>query len=157
MSLRTLVYAASLMLLFAPASAEAQRVASLAPGERVRVTIPDSLRQAPLLRRTRSLIGTVARATNDTMYLQFGTPDTLRIPVPMLRYLEVSEGASRVRSAASQALAFGVALAVVGSQSAEAAQERRDRALVFGFSGFALGAVIGAVSPYERWHAVRRR
>src|SRR5687767_4780726 len=101
-----LVFAASLLALSACAHANARP--SLPPvGSRVRVTIPDSLRQDVVLPLARSVIGTLARATPDTLWLEIGSPDSVRVARTTVRRMEVSRGASRVGSALEQGFLLG--------------------------------------------------
>ena len=132
----------------------AQRAATPDQGSRVRLAIADSLRQEPFLRRTRSVIGTLARATPDTLWLHVGGPDTVRIPRTDLRSIDVSRGASRASSAFEQGIAVA---AIFGLPLYSAADDRdeRQRAVVIVGSTAALAAIIGAVRPYERWRRLR--
>jgi hypothetical protein len=143
----------ALVALLVAGDARAQGVADLPGGARVRITLPDSLRQAPFLRRTRTVIGTLVRATPDTLWLHVAGPDTLRVP-RIATTVQVSRGASRLRSALEQGLAIGIGVALIHYTSADDTHSRRE-ALPIGGLGVALGAVIGAWSPYESWRTIR--
>jgi hypothetical protein len=137
-----------------PVRAEAQRAVDLAPGTRVRVALADSLRQAVFLPRARTLIGTLARATADTLWLHVGGPDTIRVPRAGLRSLDVSRGASRSSSALEQGLAVAVGFGLPLYAAADDRDERREAIFVVGFTAVT-AAIIGAVRPHERWRRVR--
>src|SRR5687768_15129133 len=86
---RHILVAASLLAVSACAHANTRP--SLPPdGSRVRVTIPDSLRQDVFMPRTRSFVGTLARSTTDTLWLEIGSPDNVRVARTTVRRLEVS-------------------------------------------------------------------
>jgi len=142
----------TLVALVAAGRAQGQAIADLPAGARVRITLPDSARPFPFARRARAVIGTVARATMDTLWVQVGGPDTVRVPRGVIRKVEVSRGVSRARSALEMGLLFGVD---VGLLVATHDHHERGEAVAIGVSAVALGAFIGAVSPYERWRRVR--
>ena len=151
MHLRALSLATCVALL-AAGRAQGQAIADLPADARVRITMPDSARPWLFAPRGRGVIGTVARATSDTLWLQIGGPDTVRVPRGVIRKVEVSRGVSRARSALEQSLFLGV---VVGLSAARADGPTRQEKVAIGVSALALGAFIGAVSPYERWRRVR--
>src|SRR5687768_15524492 len=134
--------------------AEAQRVADVAPGSRIMISVADSLRQEPFRPRTRSFIGTLVRAMPDTLWLHVAGPDTIRVPRATVRGMEISRGASRVGSALEHGLTvafiFGPALYAAADDQYE---RQRTVAIVGGTA--VVAAVIGAVRPYERWRRVR--
>lgn len=134
-----------------PAAAQAGAAPPPA-GVRVRLTLADSVRQAPLGPRAASLVGTLARATADTLYVvPAGAAAPAAVPRRAVRALFVSRGVSRPRSAAEQALIGGVtwALLTYATGGAEGAPARRVAG--YGAAGVGVGAVLGAVRPYERW------
>ena len=147
----------TLALVLLPAQAMAQEAASLPAGTRVRIERPDTLRFAPLVRRSRFVIGSVVRATPDTMYLELGVPGTLAISRSAMRSLAVSRGASRARSAVQQALFAGL---VLGALAYSPPHDGRDRSLndaaAWAAGGVVLGAAVGYASPYEQWRRLRR-
>jgi hypothetical protein len=142
------------MSLLATGRAAAQDIASLPVSARVRITIADSTRQWWLLPRAQSVIGTVARATGDTLWLHIAGPDTMRVPRVALRRLEMSRGVSRARSALEQGLSLGL-LSVLILHSNSDDPPPIGRALGAGAIGAAAGAALGAWRPYERWRRVR--
>ena len=133
---------------------EAQSVADLAPGARVRVYVSDSLRQDVFLPRTRNFIGALSRATADTLWLHVGGPDTVRIPRSDVRSLYASRGASRLTSALERGFLIAVAFGVPLYTAADDRDERRKAVAVVG-AGAVLAAIVGAVRPYEHWRRVR--
>ena len=150
---RLVSVAASLLAVSACAHSNARP--SLPPvGSRVRVTIPDSLRQDVILPRARSVIGTLVRATPDTLWLEIGSPDSVRVARTIVRRLEVSRGASRVESALQQGFVFG-AMGWMLVHAASDESDRRERAWKVGLTAAGVSALLGAVRPYERWRRVR--
>ena len=134
--------------------AEAQRVADVASGSRIRVAVADSLRQEPFLPRTRSFIGTLARATPDTLWVHVAGPDTIRVPRSTVRGMEISRGASRASSALEQGLAVALIFGIPLYAAADDRDERQ-RAIAIVGSTAVVAAIVGAVRPYERWRRVR--
>jgi hypothetical protein len=131
----------------------AQSIADLPSGARVRITLPDSVRQAPLIPKTRILIGSLVRATTDTIWVDVAGPDTLRLPRAALRRIDVSRGVSRARSAAEQGLFVGAMVGLLRVSTDDGEVHRR--AIGFAALGAAFGGVLGAWQPYEHWRAVR--
>ena len=142
-------------LLAATACAHANTRPSLPPvGSRVRVTIPDSLRPDVVQPRARSVIATLARATPDTLWLEIGSPDSVRVARTTVRRLEVSRGASRVESALQQGFVFG-AMGYMLVHSISDHPDKRERALRVGLTAAGVAALLGAVRPYEHWRRLR--
>ena len=135
-------------------TADAQRIADVAAGSRVRIAVADSLRQEPFLPRTHRFIGTLARATPDTLWMHVAGPDTLRVPRSAVRGMEISRGASRAGSALEQGLAVALIFGIPMRAAADDEDERR-RALVIVGGTAVVAAVVGALRPYERWRRLR--
>jgi hypothetical protein len=135
----------------------AQRTEEPAVGSRIRVGLPDSLRVSPFVRRGQWIAGTLVRTTPDSLVLHVGGANPFHVARRDVTRLEVSEGSSRVRSAADQALfgavLFGVATYFV--DHAEGGVQRRRVTIAVG-SGVAAGVVLGALSPFEHWRMLRR-
>ena len=134
--------------------AEAQRVADVAPGSRIMVSVADSLRQAPFMPRTRSFIGTFVRTTPDTLWMHVAGPDTIRVPRATVRGMEISRGASRASSALEQGLAVALIFGIPLYAAADDRDERQ-RAIAIVGSTAVVAAIVGAMRPYERWRRVR--
>ena len=150
---RLVPIAASLLAVSACAHANARP--SLPPaGSRVRIAVDDSLRQAPYTSRSRSLIGTLARGTSDTLWLHVAGPDTVRVPRSTVRWMEVSRGASRLSSALEQGFFVAVIFGLPAYGAADDRDEKREAVAIVGGTAV-LAAIIGAVRPYERWRRVR--
>ena len=143
----------AIVALLAAGDARAQGIDGLPSGARVRLTLPDSLRQEPFMPRRHSIIGTLARATSDTLWLHVAGPDTLRLPRASTS-VAVSRGASRTRSAVEHGVVLGIGAGLILFAAADDEDSRRD-ALGIGGLGALVGAVIGAWRPYESWRAVR--
>ena len=153
--IRSLLVAGLLHLVMAT-PAIAQFPSALAAGARVRITVPDSVRQEPLRPRQQELIGTVAGVAADTLYLTVpNTTGTLAVP------RSVSRG---VPSRVTSALRRGVEWAAAGALAAFVAQGYEEDAssrsgseqvAVGAGIGFGVGAVLGAVWPSERWRRLR--
>ena len=139
--------------LLAMSRAQAQGIADLPSGARVRVTIPDSMRQAPLIARRQSIIGTFVRATSDTVWLRVAGPDTIRLPRASTA-VQASRGVSRTRSAIQFGIGAGVVALLIRYPDAHSESARHDALGIAGGSMVA-GALIGALSPYESWRRVR--
>ena len=138
-------------------TAAAQTSEEPSVGSRVRVGIPDSVRFSPLVRPGFWVTGTVARATQDSLELRLGGASQLFVARQNITGLEVSEGASRVRSAVSHGL-FGAALFAAATylvDNSESDLRGRNIAIAAG-SGLASGAILGALSPFEHWRKLKR-
>ena len=156
------------MLLFGALAtpAAAQYPAEVAAGVRVRLLLPDSVRQAPLQPRQQVLLGTVARLGGDTLYVAVpGTTGALAVPRASVQGLSISRGVpSRPESALRRGLEWAVAGAltfVIAHQTDDGDGGRFDSAgeaaAVGAGIGFGIGAVVGAISPSERWRRLRLR
>ena len=77
--LRLAVAVVAIGALVTAARAGAQSIADLTPGARVRITLLDSARQDPFMPKAHRVIGTLAQATADTLWLRIAGPDTLRV------------------------------------------------------------------------------
>lgn len=120
----------------------------------VRLVVADSLRQERFLPRSHRVIGTLARATPDTLWLHVVGPDTVRVPRSTVRGMEVSRGASGASSALEQfvavALIFGIPLYAAADD-----RDERQRAIAIVGSTAVVAAIVGALRPYEKWRRVR--
>jgi hypothetical protein len=132
----------------------AQSTVATPIGARVRVLLPDSVRAASFGPRGRALVGILARRTTDTLWLDVGSPDTVRLARASIRSVQVSRGASRFASAVELGLVAGTTYAIVAAASAPE-NARGRRALQFGIGSAAFGALVGALRPYERWGPFR--
>lgn len=139
----------------APAQAHAQHLADVAPATRLRLLLPDSLRQVPLARRQQFVTGQFVRATADSVYLQMSGSapfGVARAGVPMW----VSRGASRGHSALRAGAALGLfSAAVVYTDGRQGRYHQTSDAMVGGAIGLGVGVIVGAVSPWERWRRLR--
>lgn len=138
----------------APARAHAQRLADLPPATRLRLLLPDSLRQETLAPRAQYVVGRFVRATDDSVYLEMsGTAPfgVARAGVPMW----VSRGASRGRSALRAGLLLGLVSAYMIHTDIDGRFHQSNDAMVAGSIGFGVGAIVGALSPWERWRRLR--
>ena len=156
----------SVLLLGALATtAAAQFPADVTAGARVRLLLPDSVRQAPLQPRRQLLLGSVVRIGADTLYVAVpGTTGALAVPKDSLEGLSVSLG---VPSRPESALRRGIELAAGGALAFLVAHQTDDDDEHFGSAGeaaaigagigFGIGAILGAISPSERWRRIRLR
>ena len=135
----------------------AQRAEDPSVGSRVRIGLPDSLRAYPLVRREQWVTGTLVRTTPDSLVLHVGGGNPLYVARRNITGLQVSEGSSRGRSAVTYALlsAMVYASATYLVDDAEGVVQGRRVAIAAG-TGVALGALVGALSPFEHWRKVRR-
>lgn len=126
-------------------------------GNRVRIGMPDSARFSPFVRPGFWVTGTVVRATQDSLELRVGGTSALYVARRNITGLEVSEGSSRVRSAVSHGLFGGVLFAVATYLVDSSERDLHGRNLaIAATSGFASGAVLGVLSPFEHWRKVKR-
>ena len=139
----------------APVQAHAQRLADVTPPARLRLQLPDSLRQAPFIPRKQLVTGQFVRATADSVYLQISGAapfGVARAGVPMW----VSLGASRIHSALQAGAAMGlISAVVVYTDGPKGRYHQTSDAMVGGAIGLGMGLIIGAVSPWERWRRLR--
>ncbi len=145
------------------APARAQSLETVRIGSRVRVWLPEDLRQEQGPWHRQQLRGTVVSAGTDTLRISVpGAEGTLAVGRHSIRRLEVSRGQSRAASALERA----VVGAVVGAISIALDNDPRGskwphysrdwRAAEEGAKwGAAFGAVIGFALPTERWRRVR--
>jgi hypothetical protein len=154
--MRILLFAASLVLATARPLA-AQFPTDVAVGSRVRVVLPDSVRQqwGPSVQWLR---GDVAALSTDTLYLQLqGAAAPVPIRRATIRRIDRSLGVpSRAESALRGAFmgAFWIALFSVVDQRGERIEEDLAQGAAIGAG---IGFVFGAIFPTERWRRVRLR
>lgn len=150
------------LLLAAPGLADAQFPAEVQPGMRVRVWIPETVRQEQAPDRRQLLRGTVESIDGGILRLRVrGTTGSLAIPRASVRRLDVSRGVSRGASmferAAGGALGGAIVFALLNDpRRAGGPHYRTDwRAAGVGAAWSAgIGAVVGFTWPYERWRRV---
>jgi hypothetical protein len=100
--------------------------------------------------------GSLRAASDDTLFIAIPGPETLRLPVDLVRSLEFNRG----RSASADAAIGCVAGAALGATVAALAIERSDlkdalvtvAALIGGAVGLVIGIVYGR--SHDRWTAV---
>jgi hypothetical protein len=150
--MRLVVYS---VCLGAPAQAQAQRLADVTPATRLRLLLRDSLRQQPLAPRKLFVTGQFVRATADSVYLQMAGAapfGVARAGVPMW----VSRGASRGHSAFRAGAALGLfSAAITYADGRQGRYHQASDAMVGGAIGLGVGAIVGALSPWERWRRLR--
>jgi hypothetical protein len=139
----------------------AQWPRSLAPGDRVRVRLPEAQYQLDGS-RAHLIRGRITGLVPDTLYLAVtDSVGPLVIPRSLVQRLDISRGApSRGVSALQRGLIFGVAnalaaLVAFGINDEPDGIDSRDAALVWGGSGLVIGGVLGALYPRERWKRVQ--
>ncbi|HEX7981868.1 MAG TPA: hypothetical protein VF461_24905 [Gemmatimonadaceae bacterium] len=126
-------------------------------GSRIRIALPDSLRAAPLMRPVLLVTGTVVRTTQDSLELHVGGANSLSVARSDIIGLSVSEGTSRMRSAFDHALFGGLLFAFATYAVDNSEGHTRGRYIAIGaVSGTAIGAFLGAMSPFEHWRKLRR-
>jgi hypothetical protein len=151
------------LLLAASHLADAQFPAEVQPGTRVRVWIPEANRQEQGPNRRQQLRGTV-ESVDGTLRLKIpGAANSLAIPRASVRRLDVSRGVSRgasmVERAVGGALSGAITLVVLNDPLRSRWPHYRTdwRAAGVGAAwGGGIGAVVGLIWPYERWHRVIR-
>lgn len=144
-------------------TAAAQFPGAVAPGARVRLVVPDTVRQAPLAPRQQVLIGTVVGVGQDSLQLEMPyLSGTLMVPRQNVRELSVSLGVpSRTESALREGLQVALLSALVFVATDDGnerfGENLGERAAVGAGVGFGVGAMLGAVWPSERWRRLRLR
>jgi hypothetical protein len=152
------------LILAVPHIADAQFPNEVQPGTRVRVWVPETVRQEQAPERRQLLRGTVESLDGATLRLSVpGTAGTLAIPRASVRRLDVSQGVSRGASmferAAGAAIGGAITFALMNDpHRAGGPHYRTDwRAAGVGAAwGAGIGGVIGLMVPYERWRRVIR-
>ena len=152
------------LLITAPRLADAQFPNDVQPGTRVRVWVPETVRQEQSPDRRQLLRGTVESLDGTTLRLRVpGTAGSLAIPRASVRRLDVSRGVSRGASmferAAGGAIGGAVTFALLNDpHRAGGPHYRTDwRAAGVGAAwGAGIAGIIGFAFPYERWRRVIR-
>jgi hypothetical protein len=147
--------ASGTILLLAASGAGAQDVVTVAPGQRVRLTLADSNSEGS------SLVGEAVALDDSRMTLRVShRKDLVVVPRPSIQQLELSTGrGSRGRKALIGA-AVGTAIGVVvGLNDYEGATDpitsKAGTAMIGGVLLGTLGALVGvALPPGERWKKV---
>jgi hypothetical protein len=130
------------------AGAQGHESSMVTEGIRVRVAVTDTVLRSPYARpgRLRRIVGTVRAIAPDTIRLEVSATDPpVAIPRILIYTVERSLGRGREGSARDAALIGGGVGAVLMGFFDEKIQMA-----IFG-SGYAVGALVGAVRPYERW------
>jgi hypothetical protein len=144
--------------------AGAQFPGTVQPGTRVRVWVPETARQEQAPERRQLLRGTVEAVDGTALRLHVpATVGTLVIPRASVRRLDISRGVSRGASAVERAVGGAIGGAILfgllnDPHRTGGPHYRTDwRAAGVGAAwGGGIGAAIGFVFPYERWHRVIR-
>jgi hypothetical protein len=142
----------------------AQFPADVAVGSRVRVVVPDSLRQASGPWRQQWLRGDVAALAGDTLYLQLqGAAAPVPIRRAAMRRIDRSLGMpTPAESALRNAVGWAFLGAVLGLTTGwpEGDLDTRSTGDAVGLGaawGAGVGFILGALFPSERWRRVRLR
>ncbi len=117
-------------------------------GSRVRVAVTDTVLRSPTARpgHLRRITGTVRAIEPDTIRLEVSANDPpVAVPRILIYTVERSLGRERSGSAGDAALIGGGVGALLMGFFREKIQMT-----IFG-SGYAVGALVGNVRPYERW------
>ena len=153
--------ASILAALQAAATLSAQWPASITPGTRVRVRLPEVQYQEGT-HRGHLLRGRVTALAPDTLYLAVtDSLGPLAVPRTLVEHLDISRGVpSRATSALRRGLlaGAGTALLLVLFNEMDDGSDRTSpgtAALVGAGVGVSLGALVGALYPRERWASVR--
>ncbi|MEO8580752.1 MAG: hypothetical protein ABI469_10930 [Gemmatimonadales bacterium] len=144
--------------------AAAQFPDEVRPGTRVRVWIPESVRQEQAPEHRQLVRGTVESVDGSIVRLRVpGIVGSQAIPRASVRRLDVSRGVSRGASMVERAVAGAIGGAVTYAllndpRRSGGPHYRTDwRAAGVGATwGGGIGAAIGLIWPYEQWHRVIR-
>lgn len=160
MSIKSLV-PLLLLAVLGHADLPAQWSASVAPGARVRVRLPEVQFQETT-RRGHLLRGRVTALSPDTLYLAVtDSVGPLAVPRSLIQKLELSRGvpsrgASALRQGLISAVVSALTLVLVNETTSGTSEwDTGEAALIGGGVGFATGAIFGAIFPRERWKSVR--
>lgn len=157
------VFLALVLSLASSLPAAAQFPEAVTPGTRVRIVVPDTVRQAPLAPRQQVLFGTVVGVERDSIQIVLPyLSGALAVPRSQVRALSVSLGVpSRTESALRKGLELALLTALVfvvtDDGNGQFGDNLGERAAVGAGVGFGVGAVLGAVWPSERWRRLRLR
>jgi hypothetical protein len=150
------------LLLAVPALLDAQPTLRTTPaGTRVRLSLVDTLPQeSSLAWRRQRLLGTLEAVRGDTLAVRpYGALAPALVDLGTVRRAEVSRGASRWRSIVGQGLGFGI-IALTTADIINTSRGRQEgltrQEYGWGTAGLTLGAVLGAVRPYEHWRRIER-
>lgn len=151
------------LCLAVPVAAAAQFPAAVQPGARIRVWLPEPVRQLDGPSRRQVLRGTVGAVAGDTLRLLVpATAGLLAVPRSSIRRLEISRGQSRVASAIERAVGGAMGGAITWALLND--PRRRGgphyptdwRAAGVGATyGASIGAVLGILAPHEQWRRLR--
>jgi hypothetical protein len=159
-----LLFAASLALA-AARPLPAQFPTDISVGSRVRVVLPDSVRQSSGPWRQQWLRGDVAALAGDTLYLRLqGTAAPVPIRRPAIRRIDRSLGVpTPLESALQGAVGWALPGAALGFATGwpdvrrDNGRNNGDAALRGAAWGAGIGFILGAIFPTERWRRVRLR
>lgn len=147
--MRSLTMTMTAVCLTLPISAHAQGdLFMVEVGTRVRLSVTETVLPSPRSRpgRLRQVTGTVREIASDTIRLEVSADSpSVAVPRILLYKVERSLGRTRAGSAGDAALIGGGVGALLQSFFKE-----KHVAIILG-SGYALGGLVGAVRPYERW------
>lgn len=131
----------------------AQTLTQLPANTRIRVILPDSLRQGSFSPKQQFIAGELVRVTTDSLTMRVKGAGDLSMPLLNIRQIRASRGASRGRSA----FISGVALGAAGLLVVNASRRYTNNDMwVAGGVGLGVGAIMGAISPFETWRRIKR-
>ncbi len=151
-------------LVATPRLAVAQFPEEIHSGTRVRVWIPEPTRQEQPPERRQLLRGSVESVDGSVLRLRVpSTVGSLAIPRASVRRLDVSRGVSRgasmIERAVGAAIGGAILFAMLNDPDRSGGPHYRTdwRAAGVGAAwGGGIGAAVGFIWPYERWHRVIR-
>jgi hypothetical protein len=138
-------------LAFVPMCVHAQGAWNLQPGMRLRLHVTDSTRQVSTELNPIVVIGTVTRATSDSVFLLNRHSDTTRVALATVQRVYRSGGKARLASMAGYALLGGLVFYAIGND-----HEPGQGAWEAGRLGLAGGAALGWFRPHESWDRLGR-
>jgi hypothetical protein len=148
---RWLVIPAIVLVVHALPLRAQQSLDSLPTGSRISVAVSDSLRPWIFSPRRQNIHGTLTRATPDSVYFTVHGSAPIAMARNQIRAVFVSRGEHRGRSA----LSVGSLVALIAVTSNTHDTDHRKRLAFVAGSG-AIGAVLGALWPFEHWKWVRK-
>jgi hypothetical protein len=140
------------------AVAHSQSLSDVQAGQRVQLTLRDSLRQEPILSPRQIVVGQFVRLTGDSVWIRPVGASDIGVARLAIKKARVSRGASRLRSALTLGFGLGVGFALsVAVDHIDTDREHPKRnALIAGGVGLTAGTVVGAITPFEHWRDIRK-
>ena len=137
-----------------PATVHAQSAWPLPVGARVRLEFSDTVRLVPIGFSRHQLTGQLLADSSGAYHLRLPTGDLVSVRQSAVKNAWTSSGVLRGRSVLATSFSFAVGGGIVGGSGWQ--QDNTRERLIGTAIGAGVGAIIGALRPYEFWRRVRR-